>query len=534
MLNTAATAPEEQPLVLSSLPPSQAQKRLAAMVVLGSLAIYLTSIWQLPGMTEPYLIPGFVPSYFTTNVLIELITAVLLFAQFSTLHSRAILLMANGYLFATLLLIPMALTIPGAFGPNYLVGGPQSTVWVYFFSRAGFALFVIGYALLKGADPAKRFHRGMSDVPITLSVAVTAILVFAISYLCIRAEFLLPEVMLDAFRYGRLSSMVGVPIALLSFLAIFLLWRQLSSVLDLWLLVAMCLIEIQMLNYYFDPVRYGIGWYTIRAIGLLGNSVVLIVLLYEIETLYARLHAAVNAQRHEREVRMLTGDAVAAATAHEIRQPLTAIITSADAGARFLDRSTPNLEKAKEAFKNISADGHRAGEVVESIRAAFKHDVRNRTPLDVNDIIGEAIALERGALQKHQILVHAEPTTQLPKVQGDRVQLKQVLLNLITNAIDSMAAKDEPRVLRVKSEAYGDDGVMVSVADTGTGIDPQDVDRIFNPLFTTKTEGMGMGLAICRSIIEAHEGRLWVAPNTPRGAVFQFSLQASNSMSTGA
>ena len=132
-----------------------------------------------------------------------------------------------------------------------------------------------------------------------------------------------------------------------------------------------------------------------------------------------------------------------------------------------------------------------------------------RTSLDVNELIQEALALERGDLQKHGILVQAEPNRQLPEVRGDRVQLQQVLLNLITNAIDAMAAKEEPRVLRVKSEAYEGDGVVVSVADTGAGISSQDSERIFNPLFTTKSDGMGMGLSICRAIIEAHEGRLW-------------------------
>ena len=123
-------------------------------------------------------------------------------------------------------------------------------------------------------------------------------------------------------------------------------------------------------------------------------------------------------------------------------------------------------------------------------------------------------------------LVQAEPARQLPDVQGNRVQLQQVLLNLISNAIDAMAAGDEPRILLVKSEAHDGDGVVVSVADTGAGINSRDFDRIFNPLFTTKSDGMGMGLSICRAIIEAHNGRLWATPNNPRGAVFQFALRA--------
>ena len=224
----------------------------------------------------------------------------------------------------------------------------------------------------------------------------------------------------------------------------------------------------------------------------------------------------------------MTGDAVAASIAHEVKQPLTAMVTSADAGFRYLDRSSPNLDRAKEAFKLIAADGHRAGEVVENIRANFRSDVRTRTSLDVNELIREALALERADLERHRIQIQAEPNKRLPEVRGNRVQLQQVLLNLITNAIHAMASKEEPRVLCVKSEAYEGDSVKVSVADTGAGVSPNDIDRIFNPLFTTKSDGMGMGLSICRAIIEAHDGRLWFVPNTPRGAVFQFTLQASN------
>jgi signal transduction histidine kinase len=134
--------------------------------------------------------------------------------------------------------------------------------------------------------------------------------------------------------------------------------------------------------------------------------------------------------------------------------------------------------------------------------------------------------LLRADLEKHRILVEANPNEQLPRVVGDRIQLQQVLLNLITNAIDSMAAKDEPRLLCVKSDIHAAGGIKVSVADTGTGISSLDIDRIFDPLFTTKSEGMGMGLSICRSIIEAHKGRIWVAPNNPQGVVFQFVLLA--------
>jgi signal transduction histidine kinase len=225
--------------------------------------------------------------------------------------------------------------------------------------------------------------------------------------------------------------------------------------------------------------------------------------------------------------KLMSGDAAAATIAHEVKQPLSAMVMNADAGLRWLDRSTPDLEQAKASLKQIVEDGHRAGAAIGSIWAIFKKDARNRTSLDINDVIGESLALTRDDLQRQRIQVQAEPNANLPRVRGDRIQLQQVLVNLITNAIESMATKNGSRVLSVRSEVDdGDGGVIVSVADTGPGIGSQELDRIFNPLFTTKSSGMGMSLSICRSIIEAHDGRLWVVPNKPEGAVFQFMLRA--------
>jgi len=293
------------------------------------------------------------------------------------------------------------------------------------------------------------------------------------------------------------------------------------------LMVVMFLYLVEVpLSYYPSPMRFSTGWYAVRVVGFVSSSLVLTVLLYEITTLYGRLLGAVLGQRREREARLLTGDAVAASIAHEMRQPLTAMVTTADAAFRFLDRPMPNLDKAKEALRRIAADGHRAGALVGNIRANFKSDVTDRSSFDLDDLIQEALSLGGSELQKHRIVVHAERSPQRTAVSGNRVQLGQVLLNLIMNATDAMAERDGPRILSVKSARYDGAHVLVSVADTGPGIASTDVDRIFNPLFTTKSDGMGMGLSICRAIIEAHESRLWFAPNTPNGAVFQFTLPA--------
>jgi signal transduction histidine kinase len=534
MVKTATVVPEEQHFLLSSLSPGLAQRRLALAVVLALLVAFFIVAGPL-STTQAWRIDAFVPAYATAMFVNDLITAVLLFAQFSILRSRALLAISSGYLFAALMLIPWMLTFPDVFTPGGLLGaGLQSTTWIYILWHAGFPMFVIAYALLKDADPAKRVWQGSAGAAILLSVAATAAVVGAATFLVTAGDALLPRISLDPVRFSTLWLYYAGCLALLSVLALIVLWIRRRSVLDLWLMVVMCAYVVEICLIAFPiPVRFSVGWYAGRVCGFLSGSLLLFVLLYEITTLYTGVLRAVLAQRREREARLMTGDAVAATIAHEVAQPLSGMITNADAGLRWLDRSMPDLDEAKAAFEQIVADGHRAGAVIGSIRAIFKKDAGNRTSLDINDLIGEALALTRGDLQRHRILVQAEPNAQVPQVRGDRIQLQQVLLNLITNAIDSMAAKDGPRILCVKSEVHDGGGVIVSVADTGTGIGSQALERIFDPLFTTKSGGMGMGLSICRSIIEAHDGRLWVAPNKPEGAVFQFML-ADGAASAGA
>jgi signal transduction histidine kinase len=526
MAKTAAAVPEEQHFVLSNLPPSPAQQRLALAVVLALLVAFVITAGPLSTI-QPGRIGAFVPAYATAIFVTDLLTAVLLFAQFSILRSRALLAIASGYLYTALIVIPWMLTFPGVFTPGGLLGaGLQTTTWLYTLWHAGFPLFVIAYALLKDADPAEGLRQDSAGAAILSSLTSTAAVVCAATFLVTAGNDLLPRESLDPVHFSTVWLYVAGCLALLIVVALVVLWIRRRSVLDLWLMVVMCayLIEIYLISFP-DPVRYSIGWYAGRVFGLVSGSLVLFVLLYEITMLYAQLLRAVLAQRREREARLMTGDAVAATIGHEVKQPLSGMITNADAGLRWLDRPMPDLDEAKAAFKQIAADGRRAGAVIGSIRAIFRRDDRSKISLDINDLIGETLALLRGDLQKHRVLVQTEADKRLPRVLGDRIQLRQVLLNLITNAIESMAAEDGPRILSVKCEVQ-DGGVTVSVADTGAGIGAQDVGRIFNPLFTTKSGGMGMGLSICRSIIEAHDGRLVVAPNTPRGAVFQFVLAA--------
>jgi signal transduction histidine kinase len=520
MFKTATVVPE--PFVLSSLPPSRAQKRLAAAVVIAMLVAFFAAAGPLSRI-QPGDIAAFPPAYATALLLSETITAVLLFTQFSILRTPALLVISSGYLFTSLMLILWILTFP--FAGKGLIGGLQSPPYIYFYWHVGFPIFVIAYALTKDADPGKRFWHDKVSAAIALSAALTAAVVFVAAYLFILDDSVLPALQLDVLRSNSLWLYAGVPTLLLTIVTLIVLWIRRRSILDLWLMVSMCAYGMEPWLTY--PERYSFGWYAGKVFGLLSSSLILVVLLYEITTLYGQLLRAVSAQRREREVRLVTGDVVAANIAHEVNQPLSGMIASAEGGFRWLDRAIPDLDQAKSAFKHIIVVGHRAGEVIAGIRANFKLDSRNRVSLGVNELIEEALALTSRDLQDQRILVQVEPSSQLPQVTGDRVQLQQVLVNLINNASDSMAAQEEPRILQVRSEVQDHDSVIVSVADTGSGVGAEDIGRIFTPLFTTKSKGMGMGLAICRQIIEAHDGKLWYSANTPRGAVFQFKLMRS-------
>jgi C4-dicarboxylate-specific signal transduction histidine kinase len=223
--------------------------------------------------------------------------------------------------------------------------------------------------------------------------------------------------------------------------------------------------------------------------------------------------------------RITTMGQLTASIAHEINQPIAAAVTNAEAALRWVDMAPPNLHEVREALGRIVKAGRRAGEVLGGIRALIAKAPR-KDRLDVNSMILEVIALTRSEIHSNGVALRTELAPDLPLVQGDRIQLQQVMLNLILNAVESLGGISEgSRDLLISTEG-GADQVRVAVRDSGPGLSPQNVNRLFEAFYTTKPNGMGMGLTICRSIIEAHEGRLWVTANEPLGAMFQFTLPA--------
>jgi len=230
-----------------------------------------------------------------------------------------------------------------------------------------------------------------------------------------------------------------------------------------------------------------------------------------------------------RATRLAMMGELAASIAHEVNQPLGAIIMNGNACRRFLALTPPDLDEIRDGLDAVVSDGNRASEVLSRIRAMLKNAAPERGEVDVNKTITEVLALTRQELQQHRVSVQADLRPDLPRIVADRVQLQQVVLNLVMNGIDAMrAVADRARILTIRSQLDDQRNIVVNVADSGVGLDAADRERIFETFFTTKAAGMGMGLAISKSIIEAHHGRLWAAPGSPIGAMFAFALPSAS------
>ena len=226
---------------------------------------------------------------------------------------------------------------------------------------------------------------------------------------------------------------------------------------------------------------------------------------------------------------LTTMGTMAASIAHEINQPLAAIVTHGHAATRWLSRAAPDIEEASVALGQIVESAERVSTIINGIRALFKTDNAEKTNIAINEVVLEVLSFASGELHRGEISTQTDLAQNLPSLLADRVQLQQVFFNLISNAVEAMRCiSDRPRVLTIKSELHVPDGVIITFKDTGKGVAQKDVDRIFAPFVTTKSSGMGMGLAICRSIVEAHSGRIWVTSGEPCGSQFHTFLPSAD------
>ena len=514
----------DEELVLSNRPPSRTQARTVITVALLFLAAFLIS---LPFRLEPMpQIGGFIVVVDTALLLGDLLTATLLFSQATVLRSRGLMALATGYLFAGFLIIPHALTFPFAFSERGLLSaGISTTIWLYLFWHIGLPTAVVIYATLKKMDTTEPMQHHHVRPTIILCVAGAAALATSLTALTTIGESLLPRLMTGALTWlpMRVLAVAWIPIVL-SAVALVAVLRGKRSVLDLWLALVLWAWLLELVLVLMTSHRFGVGWYVGRISGLLSGVFVLLMLVSESNRLYARLAQSVTTQNREREGRLLTMNAIAAAMAHEVKQPLGSMVAGAGACIETIHSAPGNLYRVLELLELIEADGYRAAEAVDSVRSMFVRPPSDTTDVDMNELIRETTALVAGELAAWRVTLQQSLDEEVPPLAVDPLQMKHVLLNLFVNAIEAMSSvTDRPRTLIVRTVSDRA-RVWVTVEDSGTGIESAYAERIFDTFFTTKLQGTGMGLSLSRSVVEAHGGRIWATTEQPFGATFHIEL----------
>jgi signal transduction histidine kinase len=286
------------------------------------------------------------------------------------------------------------------------------------------------------------------------------------------------------------------------------------------LLVALACVALTILSYFLSredlSPRSGFINCVISIAAILASTY----LALKNQSAMTALHEAQTELAHANRVTAM-GE-LTAAIVHEVNQPVAGVVANAEAAMCWLVAQPPDLEEARQALEGIVEDGKRTSEIVTRIRALGKKAAPHRELLDLNQVILEVIALTRAQLQRNDVTLLSQLSSDLPTVLGDRVQMQQVILNLILNAAEAMTAVDRDRVLRITTKIQAPDRALVVVSDSGMGFAPDGVDRLFEAFYTTKSEGMGMGLSICRTIVEAHGGSIWASQNHGMGATLQF------------
>jgi signal transduction histidine kinase len=502
---------------LIKLQPTRRQK-LSALATVSVLLIAVTSVSPYTAKALPRF-AAFIPFINATILVTDLITAILLFALFSISRSRALLVLAGGYLFTALIVVPHALTFPNAFSPEGLLGaGPQTTAWLYTFWHIGFPTALLLYVWQKDDEYTVQ---GSLRSAIGWCVAISISLVLALAWLTIVGDPFLPRLFLNLSDLTPLGFYVTYFDLFVCVVALAFLWRHRRSVLDLWLMVAACALISELA---LASVRFSLGFYVSRIFSFATSTIVLGVLLAETTGLYTRLALTNTLLRRERDNKLMNLAAVVAAISHEVKQPLAAIVMRASTALRFLGHSPPDVEKARSALNKIVNDGHRASEIFNNIRDLFRSSDRGRAKIDVNEMVLSVLDIMQRELTEHHVTTRTEFMPESPCVMGHRGQLQEVLFNLIFNAIEAMDGKYGDRVIRLKTERSERDEVVIKVTDTGTGIDPKKLDSIFDPFVTTKPGGIGLGLAICRMIVERHGGHLLASSGQKGGAQFDIIL----------
>jgi signal transduction histidine kinase len=526
---TTQAAPESSfPLIVANMPITPRYVRLAIgfIVVLFAGMIVIAPFAGLPAGR----VDAFLPAIQTVLSVADLLTATLLFAQYAIQPVRALLALGSGYMFSGAFAFVQTLAFPGVYASAGLLGdGTNTAAWLYVCWHAMFSLGVLVYALWKDTERPPTLFGQSPAASIAISVVFVLAVVAAMTIVAAAAVEHLPQFYIASVTaQTALGNQVNMVLFACSAVALAVLFARRRTILDLCLIVTLL---AWMPNFLIaaltTTVRFSIGWYVARGYGLIASCILLMVLLAETMILYSRLASTLTLLRRERGNRMLTVDAATAAIAHEINQPLASIILNASTVGTYLKASPPKLDDAATVLHEIESSSMRASGIISSVRALFGNRPARYRPTSVEDVARQVLELLEHDLRINNVKVVTDFGDKLPLVEADPTQLQQVVLNLIRNAIDAMSlAPPHARRLRLATALYRNFGVVLSVADTGPGILPDDQRRVFDPFFTTKHAGMGLGLPICRTIVEQHGGELRLSDSGTRGSIFEIALPA--------
>ena len=513
----------QEGLGLFDTPADREEVRLgvAAVVVLFAALVLILPVAN----RQLIAVAPFVPTINSIIFASDLIIATLLYAQASLFGSRALVLLASGYVLTALLLVPYVLSFPGAFGVAGIIGGGLSTTgWLAIFRRMAFPLAVLLYAIFKRDADRATGEAGRPFPQTWVWVFATAALAAFLTLLAIRSDNWLPALFVDRLQANYPNLLVTIWMTIgFTVAAAIVISRDRRSVLDVWLLVALAAWLVQSFLNLSLRARFSVGWYGMFLMSLVSSLSVMLALLVESNRLYARLALANAARARERESRLMTADAVAAAIGHEVGQPLASISLNASVGLSSLTRERPDIGKAVEALREIVDSGQRSFEIIKSVRAIVKRGPEWAIEFSLNDLVRETVAVLDRELAGAKVNLELSLDDGIPPVVANRVQMQQVLVNLVTNAIESLTSTRTNRRISIRSMP-ADGKVLLEVSDSGAGIRPEEAWQVFEAFHTTKENGTGIGLSLCRTIVEEHGGQIWASPGENGGAVFHVQL----------
>jgi signal transduction histidine kinase len=513
-----AEAPQ---ISVEALPASARHRRIAvAAVALLTLALCVTAPFAHVPLPR---LQGFIPIIQGITFVADLITGVLLFGLFSFHRSRAVLILAGGYVLMAAMIVAHTLAFPGALGPEAVIGGVQTAGWLYTVSRFCFPAAVIWYAL---SNKKKLLVQGPPVEAIGWVLASVLTGTIALVVALTLTDNGLPKLFIADGTFSRFVFYTGLFDTTVAFVALALLLLDRRSVMSELLIISTAAIAAEgLVVTLLSGGRFDLAWYMIRLFSLVYSTSVLVVLLVESARVYEKLWDAFVRLQHENENKLLNLEALAGVFSHELKQPLTSIMLESETALLHLSRPKAELEFVEESLAAILDGSRQANHVLEAIRSFFKPELDAVAPLDLQQIAQEALSLLKQELNEHLIIVRAEFASRTPVVEGHRGQILQVLINLIHNAVEAMASIPVgDRVLTLRTECSGAHDAAVVITDTGPGISPELMSSMFDPFVTSKPSGTGLGLALSRTIAQRHFGDILVSSSAGGGAQFRLVL----------